>query len=77
VLLALPIDSPCLALAASLVPACVFAQPKPAITLDEYFNTTEITAVRLSPNGCGDDFMLAIQPHIVSAPGRDILAGVE
>ncbi len=27
--------------------------------------------------GYGDDFMLAIEPHLVSAPGRDILAGVE
>ena len=25
----------------------------------------------------GDDFMLAIQPHLVSAPGRDILTGVD
>ena len=28
-------------------------------------------------SGYGDDFMLAIEPHLVSAPGRDILAGVE
>ncbi|HEX3985186.1 MAG TPA: S9 family peptidase [Acidobacteriaceae bacterium] len=28
-------------------------------------------------SGYGDDFMLAIQPHLVSAPGRDILAGVD
>lgn len=27
--------------------------------------------------GYGDDFMLAIQPHLVSAPGRDILSGVD
>ncbi len=27
--------------------------------------------------GYGDDFMTAISPHIVSAPGRDILAGVD
>ncbi len=27
--------------------------------------------------GYGDDFMLAIQPHLVSAPGKDILAGVD
>lgn len=27
--------------------------------------------------GYGDDFMLAIAPHLVSAPGRDILAGVD
>jgi dipeptidyl aminopeptidase/acylaminoacyl peptidase len=27
--------------------------------------------------GYGDDFMLAIQPHLVSAPGRDILTGVD
>lgn len=27
--------------------------------------------------GYGDDFMLAIEPHLVSAPGRDILAGVD
>ncbi|HEU5457579.1 MAG TPA: prolyl oligopeptidase family serine peptidase, partial [Terracidiphilus sp.] len=27
--------------------------------------------------GYGDDFMLAIVPHIVSAPGRDILSGVD
>src|SRR5579883_666417 len=28
-------------------------------------------------SGYGDDFMLAISPHIVSAPGADILAGVD
>ena len=28
-------------------------------------------------SGYGDDFMLGISPHIVSAPGRDILAGVD
>jgi len=28
-------------------------------------------------SGYGDDFMLAIAPHLVSAPGRDILAGVD
>ncbi|HZZ39899.1 MAG TPA: S9 family peptidase [Acidobacteriaceae bacterium] len=28
-------------------------------------------------SGYGDDFMLAIEPHLVSAPGRDILAGVD
>ncbi|MGA8531513.1 MAG: prolyl oligopeptidase family serine peptidase [Acidobacteriaceae bacterium] len=28
-------------------------------------------------SGYGDDFMLAIKPHLVSAPGRDILAGVD
>ncbi len=28
-------------------------------------------------SGYGDDFMLGIQPHIVSAPGNDILAGVD
>ncbi|MGA7522335.1 MAG: S9 family peptidase [Acidobacteriaceae bacterium] len=27
--------------------------------------------------GYGDDFMLAIEPHLVSAPGKDILAGVD
>jgi dipeptidyl aminopeptidase/acylaminoacyl peptidase len=27
--------------------------------------------------GYGDAFMLAIQPHLVSAPGRDILSGVD
>ncbi|HEY1808266.1 MAG TPA: prolyl oligopeptidase family serine peptidase, partial [Acidobacteriaceae bacterium] len=27
--------------------------------------------------GYGDDFMLAIAPHLVSAPGKDILAGVD
>ena len=27
--------------------------------------------------GYGDDFTLAIEPHLVSAPGRDILAGVD
>ena len=27
--------------------------------------------------GYGDTFMLAIQPHLVSAPGRDILSGVD
>jgi acylaminoacyl-peptidase len=27
--------------------------------------------------GYGNDFMLAIQPHLVSAPGRDILTGVD
>jgi dipeptidyl aminopeptidase/acylaminoacyl peptidase len=27
--------------------------------------------------GYGDPFMLAIQPHLVSAPGRDILSGVD
>ncbi len=27
--------------------------------------------------GYGDDFMLAIAPHLVSGPGRDILAGVD
>jgi dipeptidyl aminopeptidase/acylaminoacyl peptidase len=27
--------------------------------------------------GYGDDFMLGIEPHLVSAPGRDILAGVD
>jgi dipeptidyl aminopeptidase/acylaminoacyl peptidase len=27
--------------------------------------------------GYGDDFMLAIAPHLVSAPGRDILTGVD
>ncbi len=28
-------------------------------------------------SGYGDDFMLEIEPHLVSKPGRDILAGVE
>ena len=28
-------------------------------------------------SGYGDDFMLAIRPHLVSAPGRDILSGVD
>lgn len=28
-------------------------------------------------SGYGDDFMLAISPHLVSAPGRDILSGVD
>jgi dipeptidyl aminopeptidase/acylaminoacyl peptidase len=28
-------------------------------------------------SGYGDDFMLGIRPHLVSAPGRDILAGVD
>ncbi len=28
-------------------------------------------------SGYGDDFMLGIAPHLVSAPGRDILAGVD
>jgi dipeptidyl aminopeptidase/acylaminoacyl peptidase len=28
-------------------------------------------------SGYGDDFMLSIAPHLVSAPGRDILAGVD
>ena len=28
-------------------------------------------------SGYGDDFMLGIQPHIVSAPGNDILAGLD
>jgi dipeptidyl aminopeptidase/acylaminoacyl peptidase len=28
-------------------------------------------------SGYGDDFMLAIRPHLVSAPGRDILTGVD
>jgi dipeptidyl aminopeptidase/acylaminoacyl peptidase len=28
-------------------------------------------------SGYGDEFMLGIQPHIVSAPGKDILAGVD
>ncbi len=27
--------------------------------------------------GYGDDFMLAIEPHLVSGPGRDILTGVD
>jgi dipeptidyl aminopeptidase/acylaminoacyl peptidase len=27
--------------------------------------------------GYGDDFMLSIRPHLVSAPGRDILSGVD
>jgi dipeptidyl aminopeptidase/acylaminoacyl peptidase len=27
--------------------------------------------------GCGDEFMLGIAPHLVSKPGRDILAGVD
>ena len=28
-------------------------------------------------SGYGDDFMLGIEPHLVSKPGRDILAGVD
>ena len=28
-------------------------------------------------SGYGDDFMLGIRPHLVSAPGRDILSGVD
>ena len=28
-------------------------------------------------SGYGDDFMLGIAPHLVSEPGRDILAGVD
>ncbi|HWA95822.1 MAG TPA: S9 family peptidase [Terracidiphilus sp.] len=31
----------------------------------------------LGSTGYGDDFMLAISPHLVSAPGREILAGVD
>ncbi len=42
--LALALAAPCLALVAA-------AQAKPGITLDEYLNTTEITAARLSPSG--------------------------
>lgn len=31
----------------------------------------------LGSTGYGDDFMLAIAPHLVSAPGREILSGVD
>ncbi|MDE3200030.1 MAG: S9 family peptidase [Acidobacteriota bacterium] len=31
----------------------------------------------LGSTGYGDDFMLAISPHLVSAPGREILSGVD
>ena len=40
-----------LALFLGVVPAVSLAQTKPSITLDEYLNTTEITAARLSPDG--------------------------
>ncbi|HZB88178.1 MAG TPA: DPP IV N-terminal domain-containing protein, partial [Terracidiphilus sp.] len=39
------------ALAVFLAPALAQSQGKPAITLDEYLNTTEITDARLSPDG--------------------------
>ncbi len=39
------------ALAASCLASVAAAQSKPAITLDEYLNTTEITSARLSPSG--------------------------
>ncbi|HUX43988.1 MAG TPA: S9 family peptidase [Terracidiphilus sp.] len=43
---------PALALSLCLVPAVAPAQSaKPSITLDEYLNTTDITAARLSPDG--------------------------
>lgn len=43
---------PSLALSACLLPAVVSAQSsKPAISLDEYLNTTDITAARISPDG--------------------------
>lgn len=43
----------CVALAISLclMPAAASAQAKPTISLDEYFNTTDITDARLAPNG--------------------------
>ena len=45
--------NPHLALAAflCLAPAAAPAQSKPTISLDEYFNTTDITDARLSPDG--------------------------